>query len=105
MGVLNVVCNSLKGPWMFGVFGKEIAEALGFALDLPSDHEFLATYLSGVLIDHNLDPANPEHLSPEFQKRLLLDCPFAKGETTWASALGENVENVRQGGASILFEI
>ena len=77
---------------MSGVFGKELTEMLHYVLRLPADHPYLAGFLEGVLIDHNLDQQNIEHLDPEFQKALLLKNQFARGETVFARALERRVE-------------
>ena len=85
--VLLTVCNAHKGPWLSGAIGKELAEALGCLFSLPSDHEFVARFLEGVLIDNNLTPHDAEHQMPDFQKRLLVSSPFATRETIWAESL------------------
>ena len=72
---------------MSGAFGKELAEVLDAVLRLPADHPYLAGFLEGVLIDHNLDQQNAEHRDPQFQKALLLQNPFAQRETVFARGL------------------
>ena len=77
---------------MSGAFGKELSEMLHCVLNLPADHPYLAGFLEGVLIDHNLDQQSVEHLDPQFQKALLLDNPFAQRETVFARGLARRVE-------------
>ena len=77
----------LHRPWLNGTFGRQINEALAFIKHhVGSDHPLVKDELEHVLFDHDLDPDNPENQAPSFQKRLLLEAPFAVRDSDYVGA-------------------